>query len=109
VSVATLERPEPDVAVLTLDRPEVRNAIGTETWPLVIEHLSTLRNAELRALVVTGRGNFCSGGDLHDQGLENGGVRAAGVPGRLGGRRAYREKRPPRFRRPAAPAPDPFP
>jgi 2-(1,2-epoxy-1,2-dihydrophenyl)acetyl-CoA isomerase len=84
VSVVTLERPEPDVAVLTLDRPEVRNAIGSQTWPLVIEHLSTLRDAEIRALIVTGRGNFCSGGDLRDPGLENSGVLAGGVPGRLG-------------------------
>ncbi|MEP7091816.1 MAG: enoyl-CoA hydratase-related protein [Nocardioidaceae bacterium] len=60
-----LDRRDDGVAVLTLDNPQQRNAMSQEmtaSWVTAIESLS--RDADVRAVVVTGDGGaFCSGGD----------------------------------------------
>ncbi|CUR58596.1 Short chain enoyl-CoA hydratase / Enoyl-CoA hydratase [metagenome] len=61
----SLGRPSPGVAVLTLDNPDQRNMMSEEmtaSWVLAVDELAA--DAEVRVVVVTGRGSaFCSGGN----------------------------------------------
>lgn len=54
------------IAVLTLNRPQALNAISHELASCFARQLDVLeRRADLRAVVITGRGRaFCAGGDL---------------------------------------------
>jgi enoyl-CoA hydratase/carnithine racemase len=54
------------VRTLTLNRPERKNAINAELWVALADALRTAaRDADLRALVITGAGDaFCSGADI---------------------------------------------
>jgi enoyl-CoA hydratase/carnithine racemase len=56
------------VATLTLDRPARRNALTFEVYAELAETFENLdREADVRAIVITGRGQgFCSGGDQDD-------------------------------------------
>jgi enoyl-CoA hydratase/carnithine racemase len=56
------------VATLTLDRPDRLNALTFEVYRELAETFEDLdRHAEVRAVVITGRGRgFCSGGDQDD-------------------------------------------
>lgn len=56
------------VATITLDRPQRLNALTFEVYRELAETFETLeQHAELRAVVITGRGRgFCSGGDQDD-------------------------------------------
>jgi enoyl-CoA hydratase/carnithine racemase len=56
------------VGRLTFDRPERLNALTFEVYADLRDLLGELpRRADVRALVVTGRGRaFCSGGDVHE-------------------------------------------
>lgn len=84
VTVLRLDQSDPEVAVVTLDRPGVRNALGTSTWPALLSCLRELEHEPIRALVLTGSdGIFSSGGDLRDEGREDGGVLQSGTTGRL--------------------------
>lgn len=64
------------VARLTFNRPKFRNAISLqmrEELPIVIKRVST--DSEIRALIITGKGNsFCAGGDIKDMGSIGGSV-----------------------------------
>ncbi|MCH9718927.1 MAG: enoyl-CoA hydratase/isomerase family protein [Actinomycetia bacterium] len=54
------------IAVIRFNRPEARNALDPESMQLLTEHLeSTAKNAEVRAVVLTGTGDtFSAGADL---------------------------------------------
>lgn len=53
-------------AVVTLDWPERRNALGPdEAAELTAQLVKLTEDAELSAIVLTGNGSFCAGGDLH--------------------------------------------
>jgi len=54
------------VRTLTLNRPDRRNAINRQLWEALADALrAAARDAELRALVITGAGgSFCSGADI---------------------------------------------
>jgi enoyl-CoA hydratase/carnithine racemase len=56
------------VATITLDRPKRLNALTFEVYRVLAETFENLdRYAEVRAIVITGRGKgFCSGGDQDD-------------------------------------------
>ncbi len=56
------------VATITLDRPKRLNALTFEVYRELAETFESLdRYAEIRAIVITGRGKgFCSGGDQDD-------------------------------------------
>src|SRR5499426_4075424 len=56
------------VATITLDRPDRLNALTFEVYRELAETFEDLdRHAEVRAVVLTGRGKgFCSGGDQDD-------------------------------------------
>src|SRR6476659_3067699 len=56
------------VATITLDRPKRLNALTFEVYRELAETFENLdRYAEVRAIVITGRGKgFCSGGDQDD-------------------------------------------
>lgn len=52
------------VGVVTLDRPEVHNALRRQTYE---ELERTIREADVRCLIVTGEGkSFCSGDDVRE-------------------------------------------
>ena len=70
---------DPDgVAVVTLARPEARNAMRVETWRALAEAIDDAAAlVDVRALVITGEGAFCAGGDLRSPGSIGGGVLAA--------------------------------
>jgi enoyl-CoA hydratase len=65
MTVVELERRE-HIALVTLNRPEARNAISPEVSQAMAEVLDEIEaDAELRAVVVTGRGEvFSAGADL---------------------------------------------
>lgn len=52
------------VAVVTLRWPERRNALGPQEAREVTEALTAAADSGARALVLTGEGAFCAGGDL---------------------------------------------
>ena len=56
---------EGSTAILRFDWPERRNALGPEQARSILDALSTIEeDPEARALVLTGTGTFCAGGDL---------------------------------------------
>ncbi|MCW0215332.1 MAG: enoyl-CoA hydratase [Pseudonocardia sp.] len=61
------------VGTIELDRPERRNALDVETCGEIVAAVGELRAAEVRAILVTGRGTaFCSGadfGEVHSAGF----------------------------------------
>ncbi len=63
---AVLTAVQDGIATVTLNRPAVRNAIDDALRTQLVETLERLaRDAEVRAVVVTGAGRgFCSGGDV---------------------------------------------
>src|SRR5256885_8354591 len=65
MAVVELERRE-QIALVTLNRPEARNAISPEVSQTMVTVLDEVEaDAELRAVVVTGRGEvFSAGADL---------------------------------------------
>jgi len=56
------------IAIITLDRPERRNSLGTAfSTTLLAVFDKALEDAELGAIILTGRGSvFCSGGDIRE-------------------------------------------
>lgn len=60
--------PEPGIRLVTMDRPERRNALDRATYAGLTDALDTAgRDAEVRALVLTGAGGcFTAGNDLKD-------------------------------------------
>jgi 2-(1,2-epoxy-1,2-dihydrophenyl)acetyl-CoA isomerase len=67
-AVVALSRPEPGVLLLRLDRPDRRNAISVEVQRGIEAALDeSERDAEIRALVITGSGPiFSAGYDIHE-------------------------------------------
>jgi 2-(1,2-epoxy-1,2-dihydrophenyl)acetyl-CoA isomerase len=65
---------EDGVAILTLNRPDSLNSFNAEMHAEVREALKeTKKNAEIRALVITGNGRgFCAGQDLSDRNVAPG-------------------------------------
>jgi 2-(1,2-epoxy-1,2-dihydrophenyl)acetyl-CoA isomerase len=65
------------VAVVTLNRPDVSNTLNLQTaMDLLAAAMTCSRNADVRAVVLTGAGrNFCFGGDLRS--MANRGPNAA--------------------------------
>jgi enoyl-CoA hydratase/carnithine racemase len=61
-------RTEGRVGVITLNRPERKNPLTFESYAELRDLFSSLKkNAEVKAVVITGAGgNFCSGGDVHE-------------------------------------------
>lgn len=61
-----LDRPAPHVARLSINRPEARNALNHEVRTQLAEHFTALgRDAEVRAIVLTGNDKyFAAGADL---------------------------------------------
>jgi enoyl-CoA hydratase/carnithine racemase len=53
-----------EVAIVQLDWPERRNALGPDEAGQLADALGLAREPEVRALVLTGSGAFCAGGDL---------------------------------------------
>jgi enoyl-CoA hydratase/carnithine racemase len=71
-----LADPEPGIRLVTIDRPERRNALDRATYAGLTDALEAAgRDAEVRALVLTGAGGcFTAGNDLKDfQDVETGG------------------------------------
>ncbi|MFM8971770.1 MAG: crotonase/enoyl-CoA hydratase family protein [Actinomycetota bacterium] len=65
MTVVTFER-RGNLAIVTLDRPDARNAVSPEVSQEMAAILDTVEaDPELRAVVLTGRGDvFCAGADL---------------------------------------------
>jgi len=79
--VLLVEREE-GVAILTLNRPEAMNALSLELRRAIAEAFGAIaRDAEIGAVIVTGRGRaFCAGVDLKELGGESGRDERAGSP-----------------------------
>ncbi|OGO50745.1 MAG: hypothetical protein A2148_03360 [Chloroflexi bacterium RBG_16_68_14] len=76
------------VALITLNRPDSLNAMGGQLMPMLARYLDqSLRDREVRAVVLTGAGRaFCAGGDVKAMGQRPAGAPAGGdqtrsVPG----------------------------
>lgn len=58
---------EGQVGRLIIDRPAQRNAMTQAMWQAVADHLTTIRRARLRALILSSAGeHFCSGADISE-------------------------------------------
>jgi enoyl-CoA hydratase len=57
------------IAIITLDRPEVKHAFHTKMASELIEHLHTVRNRKVRAVIITSSTDdaFCTGADLKER------------------------------------------
>jgi enoyl-CoA hydratase len=68
MSAIHLSKPRPHVALIEIEAPPA-NALGQSLRREFLSHLSEIdRDGEIRAIVVTGRGeNFCSGDDLKER------------------------------------------
>jgi len=65
MSTAVLLERQGALAILTLNLPEKRNALAAEVYLQLAEQLQTLQDdPSCRAVVLTGTGNFCAGGEL---------------------------------------------
>jgi enoyl-CoA hydratase/carnithine racemase len=62
--VAVLTQRQDDVAIVRLDWPERRNALGPDEAGQLADAIGAASEPEVRALVLTGSGAFCAGGDL---------------------------------------------
>jgi enoyl-CoA hydratase len=65
-----VDRPEPWLAIITLNREDVHNAISTRMATILADCLASLgSDEELRALIVTGKGEnaFSAGADLRER------------------------------------------
>jgi len=53
------------LARLSIERPAQRNAMSHAMWQALGEHLATIRNSDVRALMICGSGeHFCAGADI---------------------------------------------
>lgn len=66
MSAIIVDHPHRGIAVITINRPERRNALDGHAWRDLGEAFSAVaRNADLRAIILTGAGgHFCAGDDI---------------------------------------------
>lgn len=55
---------EGHVAIVTIDIPEKRNSLGPAEAEALADAIAEVGSTDIKALVLTGRGAFCAGGDL---------------------------------------------
>ena len=65
MGVVLIERRDDGIARVVINRPNKRNALNDEVRHALIAELPVLlRDETVHALVLTGGGHFCSGGDI---------------------------------------------
>ena len=66
MSAIIVDHPHRGIAVITINRPERRNALDGHAWRDLGDAFSAVaRNADLRAIILTGAGgHFCAGDDI---------------------------------------------